>query len=172
MPIKRIGVLFVCLGNICRSPAAEGAFRKLLELNELEEFFDVDSCGTANYHVGELPHETTRSVASSRGIVLNHKCRQFIHRDFERFDYIAVMDKSNYANVLRLADKEEYKSKVFKFRKFDPLTPGEPDVPDPYSQPLSSFEFVQDVVERCSESLLTHILEKYKIQIPREEEIE
>lgn len=172
MPIRRIGVLFVCLGNICRSPAAEGAFRKLLELNELEEFFDVDSCGTANYHQGELPHPTTRSVASSRGIELNHRCRQFIQRDFERFDYIAVMDANNYANIVRLAEREEFKAKIFKFRKFDPHTPGEPDVPDPYSQPLSTFEYVQDVVERCSESLLSHILEKYKIGIPREEENE
>lgn len=172
MAIKRIGVLFVCLGNICRSPAAEGAFRHLVEMNELEEFFDIDSCGTANYHVGELPHETTISVARSRGIVLNHRCRQFSHRDFERFEYIAVMDKSNYANVVRMTDKEDYKAKVFKFRKFDPHTPGEPDVPDPYSEPLSTFEFVQDIVERCSESLLAHILDKYKLRIPAEEEVE
>jgi protein-tyrosine phosphatase len=171
MQIKKIRVLFVCLGNICRSPAAEGAFQHLIELNELEEFFHVDSCGTGNYHIGELPHETTLKVAESRGITLNHKCRQFITKDFERFDYIFVMDKNNYSNVVRLAENQEQIEKVIKFRKFDPHCKGEPpDVPDPYSNPISSFEYVQDIVERCSAALLRHLIEKYKLFVPGDEE--
>ena len=166
MSVKKIGVLFVCLGNICRSPAAEGAFRFMADINNLLGFFNIDSCGTANYHVGELPHETTRYVAESRGIILNHRCRQFSVRDFDKFDYIIVMDKSNLYNVLRLTEKQEHKAKVFKLRKFDPLSPGEPDVPDPYSEPISSFEHVQDIVERCSESLLQYIIKTHNIQIP------
>ena len=167
MQIKKIRVLFVCLGNICRSPAAEGAFQNLIELNELEEFFYVDSCGTGNYHIGELPHETTRKVAESRGITLTHKCRQFIIKDFERFDYILVMDQNNYSNVIRLAENQEQIDKVIKFRKFDPHSKGEPpDVPDPYSGPISTFEYVQDIVERCSASMLRHFIEKYKLYVP------
>lgn len=169
--IKKIGVLFVCLGNICRSPAAEGAFLDLVEKNELSEFFHIDSCGTGNYHIGELPHETTRLVAASRGITLTHKCRQFTSKDFDRFDYILVMDKNNLFNVLRLTENPEHHQKVIKFRKFDPHIKGEPpDVPDPYSNPISSFEYVQDIVERCSASLLDHLQKKHNLYIPREEE--
>jgi protein-tyrosine phosphatase len=105
--IKKVRVLFVCLGNICRSPAAEGAFLDLVEKSELMEFFHIDSCGTGNYHIGELPHETTILVAESRGITLTHKCRQFIAKDFDRFDYILVMDKNNYFNVRHAAQERE-----------------------------------------------------------------
>ena len=88
MSIQKIGVLFVCLGNICRSPAAEGAFKHIVRERELEQFFHIDSCGTANYHIGEEPNEKTVKVAAGRGIVLKHKCRQFSARDFQRFDFI------------------------------------------------------------------------------------
>ena len=170
MQIKKVRVLFVCLGNICRSPAAEGAFLDLVEKSELMEFFHIDSCGTGNYHIGELPHETTILVAESRGIKLMHKCRQFIAKDFDRFDYILVMDKNNYFNVTRLTENPNHKEKVIKFRKFDPHIKGEPpDVPDPYSGPISSFEYVQDIVERCSASLLAYLIEKHNLYVPKEE---
>lgn len=161
MKIQKIGVLFVCLGNICRSPAAEGAFRYLVEQNDLEGFFHIDSCGTAGYHVGELPHEITRKVAMERGIYLKHACRQFVVHDFDKFNYILTMDQSNYNNILSMARDENDSKKVSMFRKFDHTVSGQPDVPDPYYGGIGGFEHVQDIVMRCSSGLLAYLQEKY-----------
>jgi protein-tyrosine phosphatase len=166
MSIKKIGVLFVCLGNICRSPAAEGAFSYEVKEKELEEFFSIDSCGTANYHIGEEPHETTREVARARGIILKHRCRQFVVSDFKKFDYIMAMDHSNYQNIIRLAPDEESKSKVHLFREFDPSVSGKtpPDVPDPYYGGIGGFEHVQDIVSRCSVALVDLIIRERNLK--------
>ncbi|MCE9502024.1 MAG: low molecular weight phosphotyrosine protein phosphatase [Leptospira sp.] len=157
----RIRVLFVCLGNICRSPAAEGAFKHIVNSSKLGEMFEIDSAGTGDYHIGELPHEITRGVARKRGIVLDHKARQFRSSDFSRFDYIIVMDDSNYRNVIALASDETEKDKVVKFRQFERESSGTPDVPDPYFGGLEGFENVQDIVLRSSEGLLDWIQKKH-----------
>lgn len=163
-----IRVLFVCMGNICRSPAAEGAFKALIEKKELDDLFFIDSAGTENYHVGELPNETTRLVAKERGIILTHKCRQLAPSDFDKFDYILVMDEINLRAALRLVKTEEHKKKLIKFRRFDKQVKGEPDVPDPYYGGIAGFEHVQDIVERCSEGFLDWILET-QLKIKNEE---
>ncbi|MCX7997920.1 MAG: low molecular weight phosphotyrosine protein phosphatase [Leptospiraceae bacterium] len=173
MKFQKIGVLFVCLGNICRSPAAEGAFRHLVEERELKEFFHIDSCGTASYHIGELPHELTQKVARERGIILTHRARQFKREDFEKFDYILAMDESNYKHILYMAKTEEQKQKVHKFRKFDPAVSGQPDVPDPYYGSVAGFEHVQDIVMRTSAGFLDYLLEKHPhLNIPKTQELE
>lgn len=173
MSFKKVGVLFVCLGNICRSPAAEGAFIHLAKEKELDGFFKIDSCGTAGYHVGEPPHETTRQVAASRGIILKHFCRQLTYQDFQNFDYILAMDESNLKNILRIAKTDSDRAKVHKFREFDHTVNGAPDVPDPYYGGLAGFEHVQDIVTRSSAGLLSWLIEKHShLQIPRSEELE
>ncbi len=173
LKFKKIGVLFVCLGNICRSPAAEGAFKHLVTEKDLKEFFHIDSCGTAGYHIGEMPHELTQKVAKERGIILTHRARQFTREDFEKFDYILAMDQSNYNHLLSMAKKEEHKQKVHKFRKFDHTVSGQPDVPDPYYGGIAGFEHVQDIVMRCSVGLLDYLMEKHSyLNIPKTEEIE
>lgn len=160
----KIKILFVCLGNICRSPAAEGAFKKLIQEKEIEDLFLVDSAGTANYHIGELPHEVTRKVAKDRGIELTHHCRQVSYADFEKFDFLIPMDTSNQKNLFSIARTEKDRNKIIKFRKFDDTVKGEPDVPDPYYGGLSSFEHVQDIVEISSLGFLNWILENHPIK--------
>lgn len=166
----KIKVLFVCLGNICRSPAAEGAFKNLVESKGLEDLFFIDSAGTANYHIGEEPHEITKKVAKDRGIILKHKCRQVNYEDFSNFDYLIAMDSSNQKNLFSLARKDEDRNKILKFRKFDKDVKGEPDVPDPYYGAVSGFEHVQDIVERSSEGLLHWLMDMHNIKIENLEE--
>jgi protein-tyrosine phosphatase len=153
-------VLFVCLGNICRSPAAEGAFRKEVAKRNLSEQFIIDSAGTAAYHVGEFPHSMTRKVASEHGISLTHHARQFSITDFRNFDYILAMDQTNYSDIISLAQDIEDRKKVFLFREFDPLAGKERDVPDPYfSGKKEGFEEVHSIVSRTSERLLDWMLQ-------------
>ncbi|MDX1961113.1 MAG: low molecular weight protein-tyrosine-phosphatase [Leptospiraceae bacterium] len=159
----KVSILFVCLGNICRSPAAEGAFTKLVQEKGLTDQFIIDSCGTGDWHIGELAHPNTRKVAQSNGIQLTHRARQISSKDLEKFDYVLAMDDSNINNVLRLAKTEDLKQKVIKFRKFDPLYKNEPDVPDPFHGTEKDFIEVQEIVTRTSESLLEFLITKYKL---------
>ncbi|MEM7179655.1 MAG: low molecular weight protein-tyrosine-phosphatase [Spirochaetota bacterium] len=153
--MQKIRVLFVCLGNICRSPAAEGTFQQVVDDAGLTNRFEIDSCGTGAYHIGEQPHPTTIQVARQNGIKLDHlKARQFTQQDFRNFDYIFAMDASNLANIIRLAQSEEEKQKIYKFRKFDPDVQGEPDVPDPYFGGAEGFQNVQAIMLRTSQGLL------------------
>lgn len=158
-----IKVLFVCHGNICRSPAAEGTFRHIVKEKGLSERFQIDSCGTHSYHVGELPHATTRAVAKKRGIELNHRARQFHASDFDKFDYILTMDEFNHMEIMRHVTKPEHEKKIHKYRTFDPDAEEKnkiPDVPDPYYGGNSGFDHVQDIMERTSRNLLEWLLEK------------
>lgn len=160
--MSKIRVLFVCLGNICRSPAAEGAFRKIVTEKKLIDQFYIDSAGTAGYHDGELAHPITRKVAKEYSIDLTHFSRKFIVNDFEKFDYIFAMDSFNYADIISMAKSPKDKEKVFLFRKFDPSVIGEPDVPDPYSGGIDGFKNVQEICLRTSEELLNWILSNLK----------
>ena len=162
---RKIKVLFVCLGNICRSPAAEGAFKNLIESKGLDDLFIIDSAGTADYHIGELPHETTRKVAKSRGINLTHKARQVNYEDFYKFDFLLAMDSSNQKALFSLARTVDDRNKIYKFRQFDPTVKGEPDVPDPYYGTLSGFEHVQDIVENSSKGFLDYLLKENHLEL-------
>jgi len=148
-------ILFVCLGNICRSPLAEGLMADKISRENASEQFKIDSCGTADYHIGELPDERTRENALKNGIDLKHRARQFESADFNRFDYIIVMDNSNKLKVIGLATSEEHLKKVKLMRDFETETDflGS-DVPDPYYGGIEGFQNVYDILDRCTENLL------------------
>lgn len=145
---RMIRVLFVCLGNICRSPLAEGVFNQLLAQKKLDHLFLVDSAGTASYHTGKLPDERSRRVAKQNGFELTHKARTFTANDFEQFDFIVVMDKNNEYDVNKKRPVGN-KTPVLLMRSFD--NPQATEVPDPYYGDYADFEEVYAILERsCS----------------------
>jgi len=141
-------ILMVCLGNICRSPLAEGIMR-----SKLSDNFIVDSAGTGGWHTGELPDKRSISTAKNRGLdITNQRARQFKKSDFNTFDYIFVMDNSNYKDVLALAPNEEAKSKVKLI--LNEIFPNENvDVPDPYYGGQDGFENVFDMLNQACEEI-------------------
>ncbi|MCA0447600.1 MAG: low molecular weight phosphotyrosine protein phosphatase [Bacteroidetes bacterium] len=158
-------ILFVCLGNICRSPVAEGIFLHQVKLGNLNHQFSADSAGTAGYHIGERPHSTSTSVARSYGIVLDHHGRQFSREDFNRYDMIICMDHSNLANVRREAVTPEEKSKIFLMRQWEKGSNPEDrdhaqDVPDPYYGGTDGFHLVHQLLETCNKNLIAWLSEK------------
>lgn len=157
---RPISLLFVCHGNICRSPAAEGTFKHLIKERGLESRFIVDSAGTSSFHVGERPHPDTRKAAREKGIVLESLARPFELEDFERFDWIFAMDQKNLKDLLSMARSESERKKVVLFRTFDPQRESDPDldVPDPYYGGYAGFQEVQRIVMRTAESILDFIL--------------
>lgn len=145
-------VLFVCLGNICRSPAANGVMEKMVAEQGLDGRFLIDSAGTYGGHAGELPDPRMRVAASRRGYNLTHRSRKFREQDYHDFDMIIVMDDSNYENVARLAPERKYLDKVYRFVEFSKNHPDWSYVPDPYYEGHEGFELVLDILEDgCSE---------------------
>lgn len=154
-------ILFVCLGNICRSPAAEEVFRQLVEQRGLQPFFEVDSAGTGNYHVGELPDQRMRVHARRRGYELTHRCRQIAGDDFRRFDVIVAMDAANADDLHRMAPTPEAARKVVMMGDYIRLQHGHYDyVPDPYYEGSEGFELVLDLLEDACECLLDSLTDK------------
>jgi len=157
--MKRI--LFVCLGNICRSPAAEGIFKKKVQEQGLEAEFLIDSAGTYGYHEGELPDYRMRDHASQRGYYLTSRTRQIKKDDFEKFDLIIAMDDNNLYNLKRLAPDRESQQKIHLMtdycRNFT-----DDHVPDPYYSGPSGFEYVLDLLEDACEGLLDTFKNKRK----------
>ena len=153
----RISVLFVCMGNICRSPLAEGAFRKCMQESADDVSFLVDSAGTHGYHVDAPPDKRARTVAARRGIdITSLKARCVIESDFERFDYILAMDQDNLEWLIGQAPGEHH-NKIKLFLDFSDNNP-RASVPDPYYGPTSGFERVLDIVEQGAESLLSALI--------------
>lgn len=149
-------VLFVCLGNICRSPSGEGIFNHLLKENHLTDQIRSDSAGTSAYHEGEPADGRMREHASQRGYDLQSLARQFTYEDFKQFDYIITMDESNYKNVLKVDPSGEYHHKVFPMVKF--CTQHDVSaVPDPYFGGADGFELVLDIIEDGCHGLLKQI---------------
>ncbi|WP_281066859.1 low molecular weight protein-tyrosine-phosphatase [methane-oxidizing endosymbiont of Gigantopelta aegis] len=160
MSEERIKVLFVCMGNICRSPTAEGVFRALVEQRQLQHLFHIDSAGTHAFHVGEEPDPRAQKAAGERDYDLSGiRARKVIYGDFEDFDHILAMDNENFA-ILTEACPEEHLHKVQYFMDFAPHV-GERDVPDPYYGGSYGFERVLDMVEEASIGFINHILEKH-----------
>ena len=152
-------VLFVCLGNICRSPLAESVFRHLVRERGVEEQFEIDSAGTAGYHIGESPDRRTIETARGRGVEVRGAARQLAVEDLSRFDYIIPMDGDNLAGVRRLAGQDGAAARVQLLREWDPDDRGG-NVPDPYYGGARGFEDVHDIVERSCAALLDHLLEE------------
>ena len=154
---KPISVLFVCIGNICRSPTGEGVFRSLVEKAGLSDKIKIDSAGSSEYHIGELPHRTTLEAASKRGYALESQARQYTEKDFSDFDYIVGMDISNELHLKSIAPPN-HTTKIISFIKLCPTYKDKfPDVPDPYYGGAKGFDLVLDVVEEGCQHLLTKI---------------
>lgn len=159
----RIRVLFVCLGNICRSPLAEGVFRHLVEQEGLAEHFEIASAGTGPWHVGEAPDARMRSTARRRGLSLDDlRGRQLERADLYAFDHVFVMDKHNLHDTLALDPDGDHGTRVRLFREFDP-EPEHYQVPDPYTGGQQGFEHVYDIVERTARAILDRFKEIYDL---------
>lgn len=152
---KTIHVLFVCLGNICRSPMAEGVFRHLVEQAQLNGQIKTDSAGTGAWHVGEPPHSGTLKVLHDRSINYIHHSRQVQRDDFLHFDYIIAMDSDNFYDLKRM--RQGSSAKLHKLLEFAPNL-GVSDVPDPYY--TGRFEEVYRLVDAACRGLLNHIIQK------------
>ncbi len=149
-------VLFVCLGNICRSPTAQGVFETLIASKQLSHAFEVDSAGTSAWHIDDAPDSRTINAAKQRGYELAHlRGRQVTREDFSRFDYILAMDHDNLHELKKLKPKG-YSGHLGLFLAFDTESPIE-EVPDPYYGGQRGFDNVLDLVESACQGLLAHI---------------
>lgn len=157
MTEQPIRILFVCLGNICRSPLAEAVFRTEAESRGVADRFEIDSAGTSGYHRGAAPDRRAATVARSRGITVSGASRQVTSHDLERFDYVVCMDADNLDEVERLRDEAGASTKVVRLRDWDP-DPEHGDVPDPYFGGDQGFEHVHDIVERACRAMLDDLL--------------
>ena len=152
-----IKVLFVCLGNICRSPLAEAIFKEKLKKERLEGEITCDSAGTANYHVGENPDPRTVEIASKHRIPVDHKGQQFKNKHKHEFNYLIAMDQSNFKNMVK--EMGETPASLILMRDFDPYGKGE-GVPDPWYGGMNGFENVYQILDRSLDKFLAHIREK------------
>ncbi|HEX4436536.1 MAG TPA: low molecular weight protein-tyrosine-phosphatase [Solirubrobacteraceae bacterium] len=154
-----VRLLFVCLGNICRSPTAEGVMRSLVAEAGMEDRVRIDSAGTGAWHVGSAPDGRATAAAVEQGVTLAGQARKIAPEDFDRFDLILAMDGSNLRDLQTLAPDEEDRAKVRLLREFDPGSAGEPDldVPDPYYGGEDGFGTVFDLVDAACRGLLAEI---------------
>ncbi len=160
--MKPINVLFVCLGNICRSPLAEALFNQKVKQCGWSAFFRADSCGTAGYHIGEPPDRRTLSNAKKNGLEINHRGRQLSREDLNRFDYILAMDSQNYRDVARLGTDKNLKDKLFLMRHFDASAPNT-DVPDPYYGDEEDFQQVFEILNLSIEGFLEYLSARHSL---------
>jgi protein-tyrosine phosphatase len=153
-----VKIVMVCLGNICRSPLAEGILASKLPPNT----FHVDSAGTGSWHIGQSPDERSIAVAQKNGLdISKQKGRQFSSADFDTFDYIFVMDNSNYDNVIALAETHEHKQKVKLI--MNELTPNQnQDVPDPYFGMHNGFDIVYKMLNDACEVIAQKLITKHQ----------
>lgn len=158
--MKKINVLFVCMGNICRSPTAEGVFRHLVAQHKLEHVIGTDSAGTHAYHVGEAPDRRAQATARKRGIELaDLRARRVTARDFERFEYVLAMDRDNFAALEALCPAD-YPGRLSLFLDFAPAL-AHSEVPDPYYGGVQGFDVVFDMVEQAAAGLLQDIQNRH-----------
>ena len=155
-----VKILFVCLGNICRSPLAEAIFNAKLENLGLQDKFLADSAGTADYHIGENPDRRTLEVARQNNVRILHKARQITTIDFSEFDYIIAMDRSNLENIEAL-EVAENTSKILLIREFDRKK--DLDVPDPYYGGKDGFKIVYSILDEAIENFLKFLRKKHNI---------
>lgn len=187
---EKIKVLFVCLGNICRSPLAEAIFNKKVEERGLQSHFESDSAGTSNYHIGSQPDKRTLRNAEKNAVKISHSARQIASPDLRNYDYILAMDAENMEKINTLAEADaQIEGKIFLMRDFepgahpeftvneeqpftninslaetsdDPLTPDR-DVPDPYHGGEEGFQHVFDILDRTVDNFIEYVLRERKL---------
>jgi protein-tyrosine phosphatase len=160
MSAEPVRVLFVCLGNICRSPLAEAVFRQQVAGRGLQDRFEIDSAGTSGYHDGAPPDRRSTETARRRGVELAGRSRRVSPEDLRRFDYVIAMDAENEAALRDLLAGSGGAARVHRLREWDP-NPGGGDVPDPYYGGPRGFDDVQDIVERASAGFLEHVVQAH-----------
>ena len=187
---EKIKVLFVCLGNICRSPLAEAIFNKKVEEKGLHNLFEADSAGTSNYHIGSQPDKRTIRNAEKNAVKISHSARQIATPDLSKFDYVLAMDAENMEKINTLAEADaQIEGKIFLMRDFepgahpgfttneeqpytnlnslsessdDPFTPDR-DVPDPYYGEDDSFQEVFNILDRTIENFIQYVVRERKL---------
>lgn len=153
-----IRILFICLGNICRSPAANGIMQKMVDERGVTQQFHIDSAGIGNWHAGELPDVRMRRHGRMRGYDFSHRARQFdAATDFDRFDLIVTMDESNYRTITRMAHGENEREKVVRMTDYLKRNPQATSVPDPYYGGDDDFNLALDLIEDGCENLLNEL---------------
>lgn len=163
--MSKIKVLFICLGNICRSPLAEAVFNDYIEKHNLANKFEADSAGTASYHIGSQPDERTIKVAKKHGMKIEHKARQISEHDFDYYDYILVMDHLNYDEVTNICREKSCRDKIFLLRSFDASISEDSEytIPDPYYGLDSDFEDVYYICKRSIQGFMHYLASVNKI---------
>lgn len=159
--MKKVKVLFVCLGNICRSPLGAAILKKKIRADGMDSWVEVDSCGTSNYHIGDHADPRTIANASGNGVPIEHCARQLSSDDLENFDIIFAMDRSNYQNILRLTNGRDVRHKVKLMREFDPEQKGG-EVPDPYHGDESDFQEVFEILDRSTTGFIHYLRKEYQ----------
>lgn len=162
MSKKTTRILFVCLGNICRSAAANAIMEHIIQRDDMTKQIEVDSAGTYGGHAGDLPDPRMRVAGARRGYSLTHRARKIREEDFLLFDKIIVMDDMNYENVARLAPERAYLEKLHRFVEFSKHHPQWSYVPDPYYEGHEGFELVLDLLEDGCEELMTQLKQELK----------
>ena len=159
--MKRINILFVSLGNICRAPMAEGVMTKLAGKAGLRGQIRVDSAGTGAWHKGKRADKRARTEGERRGYELNSVARPLVPRDFELADLIVAMDEDNVRNLMELAPDNRARAKIKLLRDYDPLSPKSSGIPDPYYGSSDDFRVAFDMVEAACRGLFDHLRERY-----------
>ena len=157
---KIIKILFVCLGNICRSPLAEAIFLSKIKKEESLNTFSADSAGTGAYHIGKNPDDRSIKAAKNHHIPIHHRARQITFEDASEFDYILAMDDSNYENILNII-KKPHKG-LFLMRKFDPEMPNA-NVPDPYHGGEEGFEEIYQILDRSISGFIKYLRKQHSL---------
>lgn len=152
-----IRIMFVCLGNICRSPTAEGIMQHIVNKKGLGAFYEISSAGTAAYHEGEPANSKSRYVAEGHGVKLLSTAQRVHSDDFEYYDLILAMDQSNRDDLKSMGPKTKTSNKIVLFRTFDPKTIDDIDVPDPYYGGMQGFENVFEIIHRTCENFITYL---------------
>lgn len=153
-------ILFVCLGNICRSPLAEAIFKAKISNLGLDDLVEADSCGTANYHIGDRPDHRTIANARKNGIEIDHFGNQLSSQHLDEYDFILAMDQSNHQNILRLKGAEKHAQKISLMRSFD-SDRDDDAVPDPYYGNERDFQNVFDILDRSTNLFIRFLQEKH-----------